>query len=181
MLSTFTGGLSLWTHEGDPVRALVSYPREPHRFHASHTASAVPGGFFVPSAGRGLPLRWGLAFASLGELAPASSTGYGPRGANGEVLRGESLRPASNSVNTVYPITPSSKNEAGNEGADSAGANCVNTVYKIGASSKNESGNEGAAKIVHTVDDFCLSWSHHLAFRAGLETLIISHQSSNKT
>ena len=181
MLSTFTGGLSLWTHEGDPVRALVSYPREPHRFHASHTASAVPGGFFVPSAGRGLPLRWGLAFASLGELAPASSTGYGPRGANGEVLRGESLRPASNSVNTVYPITPSSKNEAGNEGADSAGANSVNTVYKIGASSKNESGNEGAAKIVHTVDDFCLSWSHHLAFRAGLETLIISHQSSNKT
>ena len=150
MLSTFTGGLSLWTHEGDPVRTLASYPREQHRFHASHTAFAVPGGFFVPSAGRGLPLRWGLAFASLGELAPASSTGYGPRGANGEVLRGESLRPASNSVNTVYPITPSSKNEAGNEGADSAGANSVNTVYEIAMSSKKPARSVAASKIVYT-------------------------------
>ena len=68
----------------------------------------------------------------------------------------------SNSVNTVYKIDASSKNEAGNEAADSAGANCVNTVYKIGASSKKAVKNEAAAKIVHTVDDFCLSWSHYL-------------------
>ena len=72
-------------------------------------------------------------------LARTSSIDHGPRDANGKVLRGDSPISVSNSVNTVYPITPTSKNEAGNEAADSAGANCVNTVYKIGASS-NERG-----------------------------------------
>ena len=37
----------------------------------------------------------------------------------------------SNSVNTVYEIGTGSKNETGNEGADSANANLVNTVYPI--------------------------------------------------
>ena len=68
----------------------------------------------------------------------------------------------SNSVNTVYPIASGTKTEGKNEAADSANANSVNTVYEIGAGSKNEAGNDATDKIVHTVDDFCLSWSHYL-------------------
>lgn len=41
-------------------------------------------------------------------------------------------------------------------------SNSVNTVYPITPSSKKAVKNEAAAKIVHTVDDFCLSWSHYL-------------------
>ena len=41
-------------------------------------------------------------------------------------------------------------------------SNSVNTVYEIAPSSKKAVKNEAAAKIVHTVDDFCLSWSHYL-------------------
>ena len=43
-----------------------------------------------------------------------------------------------------------------------SGGNSVNTVYPIAPSSKNEAGNDATDKIVHTVDDFCLSWSHYL-------------------
>ena len=68
----------------------------------------------------------------------------------------------SNSVNTVYPIASGTKTEGDKEAADSANANSVNTVYEIGAGSKNEAGNDAADKIVHTVDDFRLSWSHYL-------------------
>ena len=212
-------------------------PYTPHMPYTSDRANKADKSYIARSDERGLPLRWGLAFASLGELAPASSMDmvtarramqrndvevgacgelvrtsstdkvprgahsgdgninhsrsiccgelvrtssidHGPRGAHGQVLRGDSSISASNSVNTVYKIGASSKNEAGNEAPDSAGANCVNTVYKNGASSKPEAGNEGAAKIVHPADDFCLSWSHHLAFRAG-QIGNAHHQSSN--
>ena len=68
----------------------------------------------------------------------------------------------SNSVNTVYPIASGTKNEAGNDAADSASANSVNTVYKIGADSKNEAEREAPDRIVRPADAFCLSWSHYL-------------------
>ena len=100
MLSTFTGGSSTRTHWDDPVRAVHAYPcerpgRRPcerlaHRSNASHTASAVPGGFLFFADDRDLPLRWGLASASLGELVATSSTDLVPRGADGKVLRGDS-------------------------------------------------------------------------------------------
>ena len=68
----------------------------------------------------------------------------------------------SNSVNTVYPIASGTKNEAGNDAADSASANSVNTVYKIGVDSKNEAEREAPDRIVRPADAFCLSWSHYL-------------------
>ena len=120
-------GLFPHTREGDflspndralPLsRGIPRIVRDHAVSHASRTACTVPGGFSIASASRGLPLRRGLTFASLGELAPASSAGYGPRGANGEALMGDSLRPASDSVNTVYKIALSSKMVIRNEAA----------------------------------------------------------------
>ena len=172
MLSTFTGEYSLRARGNDQACSVRAYPCERpwrpcdndlHRISASRTAYAVPGGFFVASDGRGLPLRWGLAFASLGELVRTSSIDHGPRGAHG----GDFSFSAGNSPRNM-PYTPHKTYRA----------NKANKAQSCKSHASYRTNEAKTAKIVHTVDDFCLSWSHYLAFRAG-QIGNAHHQSSN--
>ena len=128
----------------------------PPRSHSANTVYEIT----MSSNERGLPLRWGLAFASLGELVRTSSTDMVPRGAHGgdfSFSAGDSPR---NMPHKTYRANKANKAQS----------------YKSHASYRTNEAK--TAKIVHTADDFCLSWSHHLAFRAG-QIGNAHHQSSN--
>ena len=181
-------------------------PYTPHMPYTSDRANKADKSYIARSDERGLPLRWGLAFASLGELAPASSMDMVTArramqrndvevGACGELVRTSSTdkvprgaHSGDGNINHSRSIccgelVRTSSIDHGPRGANGKvlrgdSPNSVNTVYEIKPSTKKAAKNEAAAIIVHTADDFCLSWSHYLAFRAG-QIGNAHHQSSN--